>query len=45
MTGFASRHDRDAALRAGFDDHVGKPVSTAALLARLRTLAEKAGRL
>ena len=45
MTGFASRHDREAALRAGFDDHVGKPVATGALLARLRTLAEKAGRL
>jgi PAS domain S-box-containing protein len=45
MTGFASRHDREAALRAGFDDHVGKPVATGALLQRLRTLAEKAGRL
>jgi PAS domain S-box-containing protein len=45
MTGFASRHDREAALGAGFDDHVGKPVAIAALLARLRTLAERTGRL
>jgi CheY-like chemotaxis protein len=39
MTGFASRHDREAALHAGFDEHIGKPVSIAALLARLRALA------
>ncbi|HVH07434.1 MAG TPA: ATP-binding protein [Myxococcota bacterium] len=41
MTGFASRHDREAALRAGFDDHVGKPVAIGALLTRLRTLAAR----
>jgi PAS domain S-box-containing protein len=39
MTGFASRVDREAALRAGFDDHLGKPVEVDALLARIRLLA------
>jgi two-component system, chemotaxis family, CheB/CheR fusion protein len=41
MTGFASRHDREAALRAGFDDHVAKPVAVPALLARLRALVRR----
>jgi PAS domain S-box-containing protein len=39
MTGFASRVDREAALRAGFDDHLGKPVEVDALLERIRLLA------
>jgi two-component system CheB/CheR fusion protein len=39
MTGFASRVDREAALRAGFDDHLGKPVEVDALLDRIRLLA------
>jgi DNA-binding response OmpR family regulator len=38
MTGFASRVDREIALRAGFDDHVGKPVEIDALLDRIRLL-------
>jgi signal transduction histidine kinase/CheY-like chemotaxis protein len=38
MTGFASRVDREAALRAGFDVHVSKPVEIAALLRRIETL-------
>jgi PAS domain S-box-containing protein len=36
MTGFASRVDREAALRAGFDDHLGKPIEVDALLDRIR---------
>jgi CheY-like chemotaxis protein len=39
MTGFASRHDHETALRAGFDDHVGKPVEPETLLERLSCLA------
>jgi PAS domain S-box-containing protein len=38
MTGFASRIDRELALRAGFDDHLGKPVEIDALLDRVRLL-------
>jgi PAS domain S-box-containing protein len=41
MTGFASHHDREAALRAGFDDHVAKPVEIGVLLARLRAAAAR----
>jgi CheY-like chemotaxis protein len=43
MTGFASRLDHDTALRAGFDEHVGKPVEAAAVLDRLRVLAASRG--
>ena len=39
ITGFASRHDQEAALRAGFDDHVAKPVRPDVLVDRLRLLA------
>jgi hypothetical protein len=42
MTGFASQQDQEAALRAGFDEHVGKPVEPEALLARLGALTERA---
>jgi PAS domain S-box-containing protein len=38
MTGFAARQDREMALRAGFDEHVGKPVELDALLERVRVL-------
>jgi signal transduction histidine kinase/CheY-like chemotaxis protein len=38
MTGFAARQDREAALTAGFDEHVAKPVDPRALLARVRAL-------
>jgi signal transduction histidine kinase/ActR/RegA family two-component response regulator len=38
MTGFASRQDYEAALRAGFDEHVAKPVDPTALLERIRVL-------
>jgi PAS domain S-box-containing protein len=40
MTGFATRQDHESALRAGFDEHVGKPVEPEALLERIRVLAE-----
>jgi PAS domain S-box-containing protein len=39
MTGFASSDDHEAALRAGFDDHIGKPVAPATLMAKLADLA------
>jgi PAS domain S-box-containing protein len=39
MTGFASRDDHEAAIRAGFDDHVGKPVAPSVLIAKLHDLA------
>jgi two-component system, chemotaxis family, CheB/CheR fusion protein len=35
LTGFASLHDRDAAIAAGFDDHVAKPVDADALTQKL----------
>jgi PAS domain S-box-containing protein len=43
MTGFASRHDHETALRAGFDDHLGKPVEIETLLERVRVLAAARG--
>jgi signal transduction histidine kinase/ActR/RegA family two-component response regulator len=39
ITGFASRSDHDAALRAGFDAHVGKPVEPETLLEQMSVLA------
>jgi CheY-like chemotaxis protein len=39
MTGFAGREDHETALRAGFDDHVAKPIAPDALLDRIRVLA------
>jgi signal transduction histidine kinase/ActR/RegA family two-component response regulator len=39
ITGFASREDHETALRAGFDEHVAKPVETDDLLDRVRVLA------
>jgi signal transduction histidine kinase/CheY-like chemotaxis protein len=41
MTGFASRQDHEVALRAGFDDHVGKPVEPAVLIERVNVLAAR----
>jgi len=47
MTGLASRHDREAAIRAGFDDHVGKPVDVERLIECVRAWlgAREAGAL
>ena len=39
ITGFASREDHETALRAGFDEHVAKPVEVDDLLDRVRVLA------
>ncbi len=39
LTGFASRLDHETALRAGFDDHLGKPVEPAALVQCVRVLS------
>jgi CheY-like chemotaxis protein len=39
MTGFAAREDHETALRAGFDEHVAKPVEPDDLLDRVRVLA------
>ena len=39
ITGFASREDHESALRAGFDEHVAKPVELDNLLDRMRVLA------
>jgi signal transduction histidine kinase/ActR/RegA family two-component response regulator len=39
ITGFASREDHESALRAGFDQHVAKPVEVDDLLDRMRELA------
>ena len=39
ITGFASREDHESALRAGFDEHVAKPVEVDNLLDRMRVLA------
>jgi signal transduction histidine kinase/ActR/RegA family two-component response regulator len=39
ITGFASREDHETALRAGFDEHVAKPVEANDLLDRVRVLA------
>ena len=39
MTGFAGRQDHELALRAGFDDHVAKPVDPYVLIERMRALA------
>jgi two-component system CheB/CheR fusion protein len=44
ITGFASRTDRDAALHAGFDAHVGKPVAAETLLERMSVLAASRAR-
>jgi CheY-like chemotaxis protein len=39
ITGFAGREDHETALRAGFDEHVAKPVEAGDLLDRVRVLA------
>jgi CheY-like chemotaxis protein len=41
MTGFASVQDREAALRAGYDAHVSKPIDPEVLLGRVRALARR----
>lgn len=39
VTGFASREDREAAIAAGFDDHLAKPVDVDALFDRICSLS------
>jgi PAS domain S-box-containing protein len=39
MTGFASKHDHEEALRAGFDEHLRKPLDIDLLLERMHVLA------
>ena len=39
ISGYASREDREAALAAGFSEHLTKPVDLSALLGRLRWVA------
>ena len=39
LTAFARKTDRDKALAAGFDEHLGKPVDPAQLFSVLRLLA------
>ncbi len=41
ITGFASRQDREEAVRSGFDDHLAKPVHGEVLIARLRGLVRR----
>jgi two-component system CheB/CheR fusion protein len=36
ITGFAALQDRSAALAAGFDEHIAKPVDPEVLVAKLR---------
>lgn len=43
ITGFTAQHDRAAALGAGFDDHVGKPVGVEDLLERIARLVVSNG--
>jgi CheY-like chemotaxis protein len=43
VTGFAGHQDREMALRAGFDEHVAKPVELDALLERVRILEASRG--
>jgi CheY-like chemotaxis protein len=43
MTGFAGHQDHELALRAGFDDHVAKPVDPFVLMDRMRVLVESRG--
>jgi CheY-like chemotaxis protein len=42
LTGFASRQDAEEAARAGFDEHLAKPVLTDVLIAKLRGLVRLA---
>ncbi|MDX2165769.1 MAG: CHASE3 domain-containing protein [Deltaproteobacteria bacterium] len=43
ISGYASREDREAALAAGFNEHLAKPVDPGTLLARLRQLVDQRG--
>lgn len=40
MTGFASAQDREAARRSGFDEHLAKPVTPEALVAKVRQMVQ-----
>jgi CheY-like chemotaxis protein len=44
MSGFAGREDKEAAISAGFDAHVTKPVKPDELLDRVRALVAAMGR-
>jgi two-component system, chemotaxis family, CheB/CheR fusion protein len=43
ITGFASTQDREEAARAGFDDHLAKPVNADELIAKLLHLLRRSG--
>jgi CheY-like chemotaxis protein len=43
ISGFAARQDREAALRAGYDDHFPKPLHLESLLDRVRKLETEHG--
>jgi DNA-binding response OmpR family regulator len=43
ITGFASKQDREEAVRSGFDEHVAKPVNVDVLLAKLRAMVRRSG--
>jgi len=43
ITGFASKQDREEAVRSGFDEHVAKPVNVDVLLGKLRDLVRRSG--
>jgi PAS domain S-box-containing protein len=44
ITGFAGRQDREMALRAGYDDHLAKPIEPTVLRERVRALEAGRGR-
>jgi len=41
LTAYATAEDRARALRAGYDDHLAKPVDPVALVSAVAALAEK----
>jgi len=43
ITGFASKQDREEAVRSGFDEHVAKPVNVDVLLGKLRDMVRRSG--
>jgi hypothetical protein len=43
ITGFASAQDREEAARAGFDDHLAKPVNADDLIAKIQLAVRRSG--